>query len=248
MKLLGIDIETGDLDKDNQFITEMGAVLYDTELKTPVEIYSTLINTVGKTITQEATEYTGITNEMVKSYGIKPILVAQNIRLLIERSDFAVAHNGNAFDKPIVSKFLKDHGEVSIKNIPWIDTMIDIEYPGNCRNRNLTYLQAFHGFAYPGHRAIFDVMAMLRILMSYDLNRVIDVAKSPEIELQWSAPYPRTGKGSPQMIAFEEIKDKVKGSGFHWEPDRELWSKTTKELLLRDMKLDFEYKVIEVKQ
>jgi DNA polymerase-3 subunit epsilon len=48
MKLLGLDIETGgDFNKplSENFIIEIGCVLWDTYFNTPVEIYNSLIKT-----------------------------------------------------------------------------------------------------------------------------------------------------------------------------------------------------------
>jgi DNA polymerase-3 subunit epsilon len=236
MRLLGIDIETGDFDTENTFITEVAAVLWDTEIGQPVKIFSALIDE-EKEISKEAEEYTGISNFMRQTYGIPLEAVEPNLKQLAVQSEYLVAHNGLVFDKPIVERKFK-----SLVGYKWIDTLIDIEYPNNCKSKNLTYLQAFHGFVNPfPHRAVADVLTMFKILNQYSFPRILAVANSPEIEIVARFEYPH--RMHPQhaqlMEIFNKTKDKVKEAGFKWYPEEKRWKLKTKKCIADKLKFEF---------
>lgn len=208
MILLGIDLETGgefNSSNEENFITEIGAVLWDTKYNAPVAMQNILIRS-DKEISKEAEQYTGISTNMVNDYGITIQEASRVILLMFNKCDFVVAHNGLNFDKPIMEKYF---------NLPekfWIDTMIDVGYPANCVSKNLTYLAGFHLIlnSFP-HRAITDVLTMLTILAKYDLNNVIESAKSPMVKLQ-------------AIVSFDN-KELAKKAGFKWDGSNKIWIK-----------------------
>ena len=248
MLLLGLDLETGgsfDAPLEENFITEVGLVLFCTEKKTVVKILSEFID-AGEKIFPEAEQYTGISQDMVEKYGLKKdseeyFRFKSELVSLFERADYIVAHNGTDFDKPLL--------EQSIFDLPkktWIDTLIDVEYPDNCRNKNLTYLQAFHGFAYPGHRAVFDIMAMLRILSLYDFDRVKELAESPAVELVAKIDPPYNWKDRTEVARFNKEKDAIKSEGFRWNPDQKIWTLKVKKIQVPEKDFKFEFTIKEV--
>ena len=245
MLLLGIDIETGgsfaETDLSKNFITEIGAVLWDTDLSAPVEFFSCFIKSKHK-ISEEAVEYTGITDDMLSKYGIHIFEAFDKLGPLLGRANMIVAQNGINFDKPILlgaAKFVdKEHkdGPFSteffftemLRSITWIDTLYDVDFPRNCKSRNLTYLNGFHGFCNPfPHRAVFDVVSMFKILSQYDLNKIIESAKSPLIEVEWKRRYPR--EGTTEFKEFTTQKDYCSSKGFRWKPEEKRWVLITKE-------------------
>ncbi len=246
MKYLGIDLETNSFDKDTTFITELAAVLWDSDMG-PVKMISKIVNH-GAPVSDEAAEYTGITTDMITAYGIAIPDVLEELKPLYNECDWMVAHNGLEFDKPVLNRHIKQlyQGDSRFSNEakPWIDTMIDIPFPANCKSRNLTYLQAFHGFAYPGHRAIFDVMAMFRVMFEYDMEEIIRCASTPikTAIAQFQYPKERNGNYAAAMEEFNKIKDAVKGMGFRWAPDKKHWILKAREARINEM--DFPCKVI----
>ncbi len=254
MLLLGIDLETGgsfDAPKEDNFITEIGAVLWDTN-HGPVKIFSEILN-LGKEICPEAEEYTGITNQVIKKYGLDPYAHTQLFRskmnelfYMMTKVDYIVAHNGLEFDKPILIRFINSLGN-HMPDKTWIDTMIDVPYPNNCASRSLTFLAGFHLLlnCFP-HRAITDVLTMMAILMKYDLDEVIKCAETPIVEAVWSSPYPSKhkykGDSKAYLLAMKEFtKNKSLASKyrFRWNPEDKEWVLKTRKHLIPDIELPF---------
>lgn len=234
MILLGIDVETTGLDPEVDEITEIGAVLYDTELKTPIKIYSELV--IGeKEIPDNVIELTGITNELRNEHGIHQVNVARHVFEMIKKADYFVAHNAK-FDYSFILKLLKkrlDLSETGDIAIDVICTQKDIEYPEGCRHKNLLYVSAYYGFINPfPHRAVTDVFTMLKVLDNFDINEVIEFSKMPEVEVI-------------AHVSFAE-KDKAKDAGFKWNPENKIWFKILKEKHFEAEKetYNFKYEVL----
>ncbi len=206
MLLLGIDLESGgefNLPAEKNFITEIGMVLWDTDFSQPVQIFSTLIDQ-GRPVAEEAAEYNGISDEMLKRHGAKPdIRILNRVKELMSLADYVVAHNGRDFDRPLLAAFFSSQSHRMPEKI-WLDTLHDVDYPRNCASRNLTYLAGFHGIlnSFP-HRAVTDVLTMLTILSRYDLDAVIENARSPRLVVK-------------AEVSFEN-REKAKAKKFGWE-------------------------------
>lgn len=216
MLVLGIDIETGskfDTPKNETIVTEIGAVLWDTNLNCPVMVESLFVNE-DREVHPEAEKYTGISSKMIQAFGFSPRLSAAKIFDIALRADRICAHNGNEFDKPVLDGFFKRHdfgempGAWTEKN--WIDTQSDIDFPDSMRSRNLIYLSACHGFVNPfQHRAITDTLSMLRVLSNYDIDQVVANSDSPKVKVLAS-------------VSFEQ-RHKAKDAGFYWDSDNKTW-------------------------
>lgn len=207
MLLLGIDLESGakfDVAPRDQFITEIGLVLWDTKYRQPVEFFNRLICIPEQEVADEAADYTGISQELLQDHGVVPgpYVVAEILRLC-NKADYYVAHNGLSFDKPLLEGSMLSWNK-QLPSKPWIDTMIDVPYPPHCRSRNLTYLAGYHKilncFA---HRALTDVLTMMTILDMYDLEPVLESANSPMVIVQAN-------------VSFQN-KDLAKAAKFGWE-------------------------------
>jgi DNA polymerase-3 subunit epsilon len=229
MLLLGIDFETTGLDIQTSKIIEIGAVLWDTETQTPVKIFSTLVDWPDLLeITQEITDITTITFEQVKKYGMLHLSAFDRFLDLHDEADYIVAHNGNNFDNPMLRANTRALN-IDYKEKSWIDTTTDIEYPAHIRTRNLVTLAAEHGFLNPfPHRAVTDVMTMMRILSKYDIDKIITRAKSPMIRIKAN-------------VSYEE-KDKAKDIGFRWDRENKKWYRDIKEMDLPLVSRDFNFK------
>lgn len=208
MLLLGVDIETGadfGTPHEKNFITEIGAVLWDTEFNFPVEMLSRfLIPNVP--ISKDCVEYTGITNALCEKHGWANKLVKEEFKAMVNGADFIVAHNGNNFDRPIINHWMgKD-----MPFRPWIDTYEDVPYPKNCKNVNLMYLNGFHGFCNPySHRAVFDVCAMLKVLSHYDINEVVKNTMSDKIVIQANVDFKDKQLAKDKAFSWQECNGKT---------------------------------------
>ena len=246
MKVLGFDLETGaafDVPKEENWITEIGCVLWDTDTNLPLEMYNTLVQPEGKEISAEAVQYTGITTEMCEKHGEKECLALDHFRHMATKADYIVAHNGREFDIPILAARFKAW-DLPTPGKPLIDTMTDLPLPDNCKSRNLTYLNGFHLFANPfPHRAITDVLSMLTVMSKYPWEEVRAIADSPVVQYIAQFSYPKERKGGnfkEAMAEFNKIKDAVKGLGFRWHPDTKTWVLKTKEIIAKDMEFPCE--------
>lgn len=235
MKLLGVDLETGGMfggNLEENFITEGGYVVFDTEVGQPVIIRNTLVTPV-RPIVPEAVQYTGITTDMAQRYGVGVEVFLTTLFKDMAEADYIVAHNGNAFDRVILESQAKVCG-LEMPNRPWIDTMTDVPYPANCVNRNLTYLAGFHKLVncFP-HRAVTDVLTMFEVLNHYDLDEVVQIAKSPTYVVQ-------------ALVKFE-TKEKAKAAKFRWDGSNKRWTKDIKACFFENesKSWDFDYKILE---
>jgi DNA polymerase III subunit epsilon len=169
--------------------TEIGMVLWCTELRAPIKLFGTLVDP-GKYAVWEpgATAVNNLTPEVCTKFGMEDERALKYVLSWYGSADVACAHNGNNFDKPLLEKWAERYGLDAQKGKLWIDTRADIEVPAR-NSHKLGYMAADHGFLNPfPHRAMFDVMTMLTILMApdlvkappkYDLAKIQEIAKSP---------------------------------------------------------------------
>lgn len=207
--IAGLDFESGgsfDRPLTENFITEIGCVLWDCDVNQPVRMMNVLVNQ-DLEIFPEAEEYTGISTGMVKKYGAPLKGTLEGLLKMVAQADYIVAQNGLMFDRPLLKQELEKEGmgHLNPRHL-WLDTTCDVPYPKNCRNTNLTYLAGFHLIlnCFP-HRAVTDVLTMLTVLSKYDLPTVIKNASEPVLTVR-------------AMTKFEQ-KDLAKKAGFYWKPD-----------------------------
>ena len=149
MKILGLDFETTGLDTATTRVIEIGAVLWDTDRKMPLELLSCLIlhpATDGVVISKEISELTGIRIEDVRDHGVPPLQAFQALNEVMPRAEYVVAHNGTFFDKPIYVEEVKrlNIDEVAKSNArPWIDTRFDVASSGDQHTQARTDTSAF---------------------------------------------------------------------------------------------------------
>lgn len=213
MKLLGFDTETTGLDPEKDEVTEIGAVLFDTDSHQPVRITGYLVK-VSKPVSKEITALTGITSEMLDLYGIASKPALESVLRQMKSADFMCAHNA-PFDKGFLQAWCKREG-VEMPEIPWIDTKCDLVEAAYLlgKSASLKYLAADHGFVYPAHRAVNDVLAMLQILDRYPLDQIIERAQTPNVEVR-------------AVVSFND-RLQAKERGYFWKPEQKLWVKQLK--------------------
>jgi DNA polymerase-3 subunit epsilon len=230
MRVIGIDVETTGLDCKKDHITEIGACLWDCESKKPLQIMSSFVRT-SHDIPELIVKLTGITKEMANSPFSLPIAGAMvELNFLMSEADYVVAHNAK-FDKGFILEAAKN-SQVKLPGHHWICTMMDVPYPETITSRKLEFLCCQHCFLNPfSHRAIFDVMAMLKLFSMYNFNDIMVLSKSPTLTVQAN-------------VSFEH-KQKAKEAGFHWNSERRQWLLDVKSVNYHPNNYDFETIIIE---
>jgi DNA polymerase-3 subunit epsilon len=218
--LCGIDIETTGLVPDKDYITEVGYVIKRSGEQKPYAVVSEFISIPdGVIIPEDIKDLTKITERHLDAQGrnlneVIAALVHVCARLGVS---YFVAHNGNRFDRPflieVIKRLYKDVPPFLVET-PWIDTSCDIEFPADCRARNLTYLAAYHGFLNPfPHAAVFDANVTLKLLDQYDIQKVLRYRAMPDIVVRAlvKAPF------HDDAPAGEKETDKAKLRGYRWQ-------------------------------
>lgn len=219
MKILSLDLETTFLNPINTSqirIKEIGAVLYDWNLKRPLKMISEFIYEEDHPPSpQELVDLTGITDDMCKEYGISLSSGLHLLSTLMSRADFVLAHNGNSFDKPVLEAEYGRCGYM-MPQLHWIDSKTDVPYPSHVKTRKLVHLCAEMGFVNPfAHRALFDALSTLNVVKNFDMEEVIAISKEPTVRLV-------------AEVSFAE-KDKAKVLGYYWDGENKQWFKEVKE-------------------
>lgn len=224
MLVVGLDFETTGLNTQEDHIIEVGAVLWDTERKAPLLCYSALCKNpaLGK-LDAKITELTGIRDEDIAHYGHDLKQVLEGLHAVLSRGEAIVAHNGNLFDRPIYESNARRHGLTPV-NMLWVDTSCDVQFPPDVTTRRLSHLAADHGFLNPfAHRALFDVMTMMKVLSPYDFDQVLTWAKAPSLVIRADSTFHQ--------------KELVKKQNYRWDNENKMWKKS-----IKDFQLDAEKK------
>lgn len=249
--ILGIDLEG--MNEDLTYkglnltvdrITEIGAVLWEVEKKAPVQFLSELIDEQDRLpMSAEVIEITGITDEMLTTWGLKGEHIKatlRNLAFLMKKADFLMAHNGRNYDQPMLTAIFKRFA-VEMPDTPWIDTSIDIEFPNKIGMRSLSALEHAHGFVNPfPHRAVTDVLSMLKIAAQYDIERMAKLAQSPKVKIIAKLS-PPNWKDQKELETFNKAKHKISRARFKWEPQRKKWSKELPQILIDEGKVHFDF-------
>lgn len=208
MFVLGLDFETTGVDPRKDEVIEVGAVVWDVERKKPAAIYSDLIPS-DKPLSAEVMKVTGLTDEDLRRWGQPLESVLKKLSNLASKCQYIVAHNGNKFDKLFLERLLQEFPHPGF-NSPWIDTLTDVPYPDQIVTRKLSYLAAEHGFLNMfSHRAVFDVLTMMKVVSMYDFNHILKTLNSPMLKII-------------AQVSYEE-KSKAKDMGFRWDPNQRIW-------------------------
>ncbi len=232
MKIIGIDLETDSLDVKTCKILEIAACIYDTDKK---RIMGARCYQFKEEVNNnsEAIQINGLTKELLFSHGVFDTEKALiEISQMIMSCGAVCAHNGTNFDKIILDRyFINVIGAAPI--MTWIDTKTDIEYPKHVKSNSLIPLAAYHGFLNPfPHNALFDVATMLTILSQYDINKVIERAKSPTIKVK--------------IVVSRDLNEVLKERRFRWDATLKIWWKMIKECDLEYENKLFPYVKLEV--
>lgn len=219
MRLLGLDLETTGLDTGNDRVTELGVVLWDVEEKRPLVMQGCFL--VDDGIRARCNEETlammkrvsGIKQEYLEEFGRDPKGTYEQLELFVtaHKSDFIVAHNGENFDKPMFIAELNRHqlDAPVLRSLPWLDTRADIPHTTPPDSLKLKHLAGDLGFINPfSHRAVFDVLTMLKVLSHYDINEVVAYSRIPFITVRACVTYERRQLAKDCRFSWENLGDK----------------------------------------
>lgn len=217
-RVLGLDFESTGLDVATARIVEMGAVLWDTDKKRPLTMYSVFFfdpsydNIFTAEVTEMMARVSGIEVPVVREFGTEAKAnLAWLDKFCHEHGvEYVVAHNGNNYDRPLLMHELDRHGleAKTLRTLPWVDTMHDLPFATEPDSRKLKHLALDSGFLSPwNHRACFDVLTMLRILSNYEFAAVLAESKLPFVVLRALVSYDDREKAKAAKFSWEKIGD-----------------------------------------
>ncbi len=212
MRVLGLDLETTGLDTANDRITELGAVLWETDTRTPLVLYNILLHDdTYPELSERINKLTGITDGILKEFGVLPKRALMVLESMSKTHPFkyVVAHNGHNFDRPMLMAEWQRQGLVGGTNfpgIPWLDTKFDIPWGPETTSRRLRHLALDQGFINPfEHRAVTDVLTMLKVMSAYDINQIIEYSKIPWMTVRAVVDYNDRQLAKDQRYSWEKI-------------------------------------------
>jgi DNA polymerase III subunit epsilon len=252
--ILGIDLEgvhenliDNGINLKTDRVTEVGAVLWDCERSQPVQFLSELINEPDHLAhTDELTELTGIDDVMLESWGNDRHtipLVLSKLADLIDKASFLMAHNAHQYDRPMLEALFRRFGK-TLPEKTWICSMEDIEYPSKITTKSMAGLEHAHGFINPfPHRAVTDVLSMLKIASHYDYDRMAMLAQSPRVTIVAKLEAPNW-RNREEVEQFNRIKNKVAKARFRWDAQDKVWTKRVHKLLLDEGRIQYDFETV----
>lgn len=242
MKLFLIDFESTGLDINTTRILEHGHIVWDTDFKKPSAMGSCIwYDDSYPKEWKEAEKINGISPEYAKKFGLDPkkLITSMEDTLVTQEIDYFVAHNGKAYDLPLLRSEVKRHNLEcpKIMSLPIIDTRYDLPFYSTPKSRHLGHLAYDYGIVHDPeekHAALFDCLLMLGLLKKFDVDKIIKCFNSPTIIIKANV--------------TRENKDLAKFNGFSWNPEKVAWLRSIKEYELtteqeRCTKLGFEISV-----
>lgn len=199
-KVLIIDTETTGLDPADSDCIEVGAVLFDVNLRDSLGEVSVLVNRV-------------IVNPAESINKIKPALTTAIARTtvdagldylhqLVVEADAIVAHNV-AFDR----QWFKQEPLSTMQpfqELPWICSMDDIEWPGLKSRPSVQTLALAHGVpVWAAHRALTDCLYLAHVFRACEnLKELLVAAQAPKFLYH-------------AMVSYDD-RELAKQAGFRW--------------------------------
>ena len=202
-----LDTETTGLDPRKDKVVQLAMLRIRYDAAGIIDIGESLNRLIdpGMPISAEATQVTGITDEMVAG----KTLPVEEIRAFAAGTDLIVAHNAS-FDRKMCEASFPGAGfgamawHCSIEQVNWLAR--------GMTGKSLETLCANRGYVYGAHDAMNDVLAAAFVLAGQPGD-----AESPFAEM-----YRRGREGAVQIIAKGspfETKDALKENGYFWSDD-----------------------------
>lgn len=210
--VLGYDLESTGLDTSTSKIIEVGAVIWDTEEKLPLALYSTFVSGVEILPEHKAALDVNKINPAWLKYG-KPIRgVFEDLDALCRKYgvEYVVAHNGENYDKPLTLAEVERIGDsYEFTKLPWVDTRHDLPFEVEPKSRSLNHLALDQGFInHFAHRAVFDVMTMLKVMSKYDFEAIVQQSKIPWVVVRALVGYDDRELAKARRYSWENLGER----------------------------------------
>lgn len=230
MKLLIIDTETTGLDVNTGYLIEAAFALYDTDHGL-LSCRSTLVRPAPadepdvpfdedylRDLLEPTQSIHGITADALLAHAW-PLQKVHALWAAVPDCGVKalLAHNAE-FDR----QWFPDNG------VPWVCTANDINWPaGGRKRRSLAALALDHGqTVIPGHRALVDVLTIVRVLDAVRCEGSPDWAKSPE-EARGALALLIEDALVPGVLYWARVpyseRHKAKAAGFQWDAGLGRW-------------------------
>jgi len=208
-----LDVETTGLSVDEAEIIELGMIAFEFSKKDGrifkiIDEFDEFEEPKKGEISQEITDLTGITNDMVKGKKIND----EKVNQFISDAVIIIAHNAN-FDRQFVEK--RFH---VFKDIRWGCSLNDVSWTENgLKARNLEYLAYIYGYYFEAHRASYDCRASVHLLAQ-------ELPKSKELVLDnlLNTARKKTARIFAEKAPFDK-KDQLKERSYKWNPVMKVW-------------------------
>ena len=211
MLIAAFDFETTGLDRNQDRVTEVGAILYSTTRKHPLMSEGYLVDNEIK-IPKVNTDLTGISNGMVEKFGLSSADALARLQNIFDLAETIAGKNIRDFDLPFYKNWCLREKVDPIEK-PVID--IETDLPGVQQNK-LSYMMADHGKLNPfPHQALCDALSVLCLIEEHPLDKVMERANSPRLALQ-------------AMVTFD-TNYQAKEAKYRWDPSAKVWYKNLKE-------------------
>jgi len=232
MIILGVDVETTGLEKDDQ-IVEMGAVLYDTESKVVLSSFGKIYKTTKWGA--EAAECHKIDRNLslmmpdIDENGIDPWDAVS-----ADLAKYIVAHNATCDYQFITNRW------PSFKQKPWLCTQRDFIHTNVLKkvsSYRLGHLAVDYGIiVLDWHRALTDAIICAQIAGYHDLDEAYERKMTPKFHL-----FANGGRIKEQKELLWQAPSVVDGIGgkYMWDPSIKSWHKCG--LISEYIELDAKY-------
>lgn len=219
MLITFFDFETTGLDRAQDRVIEVGAILYSTTQKRVLMAEDFLVDNEVP-ISAEISGITGIKKGMIDKFGLVSTDALARLQNYFDLGEAVCGANIIEFDLPFYVNWCIRENQEPIAKLP-IDIKTDLI---NTEAKHLGYMAADAGFLNPfPHGALPDAWTVLRLVEKnaekYTIDAIVERAKSPRVYLQ-------------AMVSFDD-NYKAKARKYKWDADRKVWYTCIKELDLQ---------------
>nr|WP_292815005.1 3'-5' exonuclease [Methanobrevibacter sp.] len=180
MKVVYFDTETSGLDCRDCKIIELA--MLTVENGEIVDDYDEFVN-IGEAISPKITKVTGITNDMLRTEGLKEEVVAADIRKKISPGTLMVAHNAQfdlSFVFHLLSRHFPDEAFEIVRNAKWLDTLTVLKDRKRYPHKLIDGVKHYDIDPVNFHRAIDDTKALYDLTLAMkderdDLGEYINI-------------------------------------------------------------------------
>jgi len=236
MILLSLDFETTGVDPANDRVIEVGAVLWSTGQHRILESAGFFVKT-DVAISQEITGITGIHPAAVERFGYDSHAALENVLAMAELAESFLGQNIVKFDRKVLMNWMVREGVPApliekVKQRLVIDTFTDLpDFPGGKLAHMLVDAPKPSINLFP-HGALADALSTIVLMDQFNLDKVVERAKSPMIVVQ--SLHPRERNEDAKKLLRPLI----------WNNPRKIWWKPIKALDFEGLKAKSPFELI----